>query len=337
MVDLGGSALAALGRGPRCQTGFVRCGAAGFGRLCVGDLRAAGRRDDADPRTALLAGPAVGLDFPADAGLAEHDGLVAVVARAALDPEKSRGRDDGPELDAARVAGSGGGDDAGDGDLWRNRLRYPANDAVPERRGRGPAECRDALERVEDDVDAEESDDDEESEADEESDDNSEDTPNVLIGDPQYLVWRQLPDHRQQEFIQRREWSVLTGNYLPLRRVNNQRRNEGIHGNDAVADADEVDDTDDGAYSVSTVSFHPDDESVDSFDSLFREADFPRILADLEVIRQNGRIRLEDGTYQEIDEPEEWRFTERDIRNNIRHYPDSFLHRYFEEPWPNFH
>jgi hypothetical protein len=146
-----------------------------------------------------------------------------------------------------------------------------------------------------------------------------------------------------------------------LRRPNNQRRNfhpdginnnnddndsnEGIHGNDgndadadADADADDDDDdTDDGVYSVSTVSFHTDDESIDSFDSLFRRADFPRIIADLDVIRQNGRIRNEDGTYIDIEEPEQFVFTERDIRANIRHYPDSFLRRYFQEPWPNLH
>jgi len=177
-----------------------------------------------------------------------------------------------------------------------------------------------------DDDEDDEADEQSASDNDEDSDDDSEDPFIHLISDPQYLVWRELPENRQQEFIRRREWYNLTSDYLPLRRTNNQRRTD-----------DDDDDTDDGVYSDSTVSFHPDDESIDSFDSLFRRADFPRIIADLEVIRQNGRIRTEDGTYIDIEEPETFVFTERDIRANIRNYPDSFLRRYFQEPWPNLH
>jgi len=116
--------------------------------------------------------------------------------------------------------------------------------------------------------------------------------------------------------------------------------NDGNFRNDADAHAhaaDDDDDTNDGVYSVSTISFHPDDESIDSLDSLFRGADFSRIIADLEVIRQNGRIRSEDGTYIDIEEPDTFVFTERDIRATVRNYPDSFLRRYFQGTWPNLH
>jgi hypothetical protein len=227
-----------------------------------------------------------------------------------------------------------------------------------------------------DDDDDEDEDDDNEPADDEANEDNASieeaqtehEEPRVILEPP----WSAYPPNRQGEFLRRREWFVNTSpDYPPARReaINPRFRREpqrrplitqpqeapgepvGAGDDDGIYSASTrsyhpPDDPgepvgagdDDGIYSASTRSYHPpDDESIDSFDSLFRDADFPRILADLELIRRNGRIRLEDGSYEEIDEPENWVFTEQVIRNNIRNYPDCFLRRYFQEPWPNFH
>ena len=111
VVDLGGPALVPTWRGPWRANRFVAGCAASFSRIRLGHLRPAGTGDVADPGRALLAGPALGPDFHADARLADDDGVVAVVGGAAIDSKKSSSGSDEPKLDPARVARRSSGDD----------------------------------------------------------------------------------------------------------------------------------------------------------------------------------------------------------------------------------
>jgi len=101
---------------------------------------------------------------------------------------------------------------------------------------------------------------------------------------------------------------------------------------------EDVEENEDDIYSASTVSYEDADEddhsSLSSID--FDRFDFAPILADLELIRQNGRMRnTTTGSYHSVDSS--WRFTESQIRGAVRHYPDSFLREYFVGTFPNFH
>jgi len=115
-------------------------------------------------------------------------------------------------------------------------------------------------------------------------------------------------------------------------------------------DEDEDDDllNSDEIYSASTVSFcdlnheddhsslssiekdHSDHSSVSSID--FDHFDFAPILADLELIRQNGYMRNPHSVNSS------WRFTKSQICFAVRNYPNSFLREYFVGgTFPNFH
>ncbi len=109
----------------------------------------------------------------------------------------------------------------------------------------------------------------------------------------------------------------------------------------------------DKIYSASTVSFrvlnhkddhsslssieedHSDHSSVSSID--FDRFDFAPILADLELIRQNGYMRNpRTKSYHSVNSS--WRFTESQIRAAVGKIPDSFLREYFVGgTFPNFH
>ena len=109
----------------------------------------------------------------------------------------------------------------------------------------------------------------------------------------------------------------------------------------------------DEIYSASTVSFcdlnheddhsslssieedHSDHSSVSSID--FDRFDFAPILADLELICQNGYLRNpRTGSYHSVNSS--WRFTESQIRAAVRNFPDTFLREYFfGGTFPNFH
>jgi len=76
-----------------------------------------------------------------------------------------------------------------------------------------------------------------------------------------------------------------------------------------------------------------DDSSLSTVD--FEGVDFAPILADLELIRQNGRIRGSSGSYYSVDS--NFQFNEEDIRFTVVNYPGTFLRQYFGGPFPNFH
>jgi hypothetical protein len=76
-----------------------------------------------------------------------------------------------------------------------------------------------------------------------------------------------------------------------------------------------------------------DDSSLSTVD--FEGVDFAPILADLELIRQNGRIRGSSGSYYSVDS--NFQFNEEDIRFTVVNYPETFLRQYFRGPFPNFH
>ena len=78
------------------------------------------------------------------------------------------------------------------------------------------------------------------------------------------------------------------------------------------------------------------DSSIGSISSVdFDGIDFGSILEDLQLICQNGHIRSSTGSYFTVDS--NFSFTESDIRFTVQHFPGTFLHQYFEGPWPNFY
>jgi hypothetical protein len=80
---------------------------------------------------------------------------------------------------------------------------------------------------------------------------------------------------------------------------------------------------------------HSDHSSVSSIN--FDGFDFAPILADLELIRQNGCMRNpRTGSYHSVNSS--WKFTKSQIRAAVRNFPDSFLREYFVGgTFPNFH
>ena len=81
------------------------------------------------------------------------------------------------------------------------------------------------------------------------------------------------------------------------------------------------------------VDVHNDDSSISTTVD-FDGVDFAPILADLELIRQNGRIRGPTGSYYSV--ASDFGFTEDEIRFNVINCHGSFLRQYFRGPWPNF-
>ena len=98
-----------------------------------------------------------------------------------------------------------------------------------------------------------------------------------------------------------------------------------------LEDADE----DDHSSLSSIEEDHSDHSSISSID--FDHFDFAPILADLELIRQNGYMRNpRTGSYHSVNSS--WQFTESQIRAAVRNFPDSFLREYFVGgTFPNFH
>ena len=92
---------------------------------------------------------------------------------------------------------------------------------------------------------------------------------------------------------------------------------------------DYEDDKDDDDYG-------DDQDSLSTVGKLCEGVDFAPIIADLELVRSNRRMRGENGSVYSVDS--DFGFTtESQIRANLHHYPDSFLRRYFQNEWPNMH
>jgi hypothetical protein len=122
------------------------------------------------------------------------------------------------------------------------------------------------------------------------------------------MSWRSLPLSQYEEFLQRRAWFA----------TNSPDSNSDNNGNNNKIDEDD------------------DDSSIGSVSSVdFDGVDFGPIIEDLQLIRQNGRIRSSTGLYFTINS--NFVFTESGIRFTVQHFPGSFLHQYFEGLWPNFH
>ena len=85
---------------------------------------------------------------------------------------------------------------------------------------------------------------------------------------------------------------------------------------------------------------HKDEHEVDnsSFSTTdFEGVDFGTILAELDLIRQDGRIRSETGSYHTVDSA--LGFTRSEIIIRVRNDPETPLRQYFRVrgTWPNFH
>ena len=200
-----------------------------------------------------------------------------------------------------------------------------------------------------DEYDEEDDEDDTDEEQDKDKDD-EEELP--VLRDPPFSAY---PANRQVELLRRRGWFVATSpDYPPSRRlaINPRfRPSQVVSTVNNVADiGNRNNEDDDAVYSLSTVSFqdinqadllrqeeHNDDQSSLSSVSTvdFNGVDFRPIIQDLRLIRQNGRIRLPNGTYHSIDSS--FSFTPSEIRYTVTCYPGTFLRRYFRGPWPNFH
>ena len=109
-----------------------------------------------------------------------------------------------------------------------------------------------------------------------------------------------------------------------------------------IPDEDDKDDDDDEDYEEDDDKDDDDDDDDDNQDSLStvgklcEGVDFAPIIADLELVRSNRRMRGENGSVYSVDS-DVAATTESQIRANLHHYPDSFLHRYFQNEWPNMH
>ena len=132
-------------------------------------------------------------------------------------------------------------------------------------------------------------------------DDNADDNDDATI------TRRPLPLSRYEEFLRRRAWFA----------TNSPDYNGDNNGNNSKIDEDD------------------DNSSIGSISSVdFDGVDFGPIIEDLQLIRQNGRIRSSTGSYFTVDS--NFFFTESDICFTV-HFHGSFLCQYFEGPWPNFH
>ena len=79
-----------------------------------------------------------------------------------------------------------------------------------------------------------------------------------------------------------------------------------------------------------------DQDSLSTVGKLCEGVDFAPIIADLELVRSNRRMRGENGSVYSVDS--NFCFTtESEIRATLHHYPDSFLRRYFQNEWPSMH
>ena len=122
------------------------------------------------------------------------------------------------------------------------------------------------------------------------------------------ITWRSLPLSRYEEFLQCRAWFATSS----------PDYNGDTNGNNGKIDEDNDD------SSIGSISY------VD-----FDGVDFGPIIKDLQLIRQNGCIRTSTGSYSTVNS--NFFFTESDICFTVQNFPRSFLHQYFEGPWPNFH
>jgi hypothetical protein len=201
-----------------------------------------------------------------------------------------------------------------------------------------------------DDDDDDDKDDNDDNKDDEDDEDEDDDEPSPLR-DPPFSAY---PRNRQEEILRRRGWFVATSpDYPPSRR---QAINPRFRPSQVVSTVNNVDihntnnEDNDAVYSLSTVSFqdinqadllrqeeHNDDQSsISSVSTVdFNGVEFGPIIQDLRLIRQNGRIRLPNGTYHSVDS--RFSFTPSQIRYTVTCYPGTFLRRYFRGPWPNFH
>jgi hypothetical protein len=142
----------------------------------------------------------------------------------------------------------------------------------------------------------------EESDAHSDIDNNADDNNDATI------TWRSLPLSRYEEFLQCRAWFATNS---PDSNGDNNVNNGKIDKNN-------------------------DNSSIGSISSVdFDRVDFGPIIEDLQLIRQNRCIRSSTGSYFSVDS--NFFFTESDIRFTVKHFPGSFLHQYFEGPWPKFH
>ena len=92
---------------------------------------------------------------------------------------------------------------------------------------------------------------------------------------------------------------------------------------------DYEDDKDDDDYG-------DDQDSLSTVGKLCEGVDFAPIIADLELVRSNRRMRGENGSVYSVNS--DFGFTtESQIRANLHHYPDSFLRRYFQNERLNMH
>ncbi len=79
-----------------------------------------------------------------------------------------------------------------------------------------------------------------------------------------------------------------------------------------------------------------DQDSLSTVEKLCEGVDFALIIADLELVRSNRRMRSENGSVYSVDS--DFCFTTKsEIRAILHHYPDSFLRRYFQNEWPSMH
>ena len=88
---------------------------------------------------------------------------------------------------------------------------------------------------------------------------------------------------------------------------------------------DEADDNDDN-----------DQDSLSTVGKLCEGVDFALIIANLELVCSNLRMRSENESVYSVDS--DFCFTTKsEIRAILHHYPDSFLRRYFQNEWPSMH